>query len=66
MFDKTVDLKDVVELPSKSVSISMGRAAVTSRVAVTEYTRSGDFTECVHLLSEKPLRRPAGRRRSKE
>jgi hypothetical protein len=62
MFDKAVILKDVVELPSKTVSVALGRAAVTSRVAVTVGTKMGDFSETADLLSKKPLRRPQTRK----
>jgi hypothetical protein len=62
MFDKAVILKGVVELPSKTVSVSLGRAAVTSRVAITRGTRVSDFSESLHLLSDKPLRRPPPRK----
>lgn len=58
MFEQAVNLKDVVELPSKTVSVALGRAAITSRVTMTQYTKMGDFSESVHLLSDKPLRRP--------
>ena len=57
-----VILKDVVELPAKHVAVSMGRAAVTSRVPTTEGTRFPPFFESVPLLSTKPIRRPASRK----
>jgi hypothetical protein len=59
---KMVDLRDVVELPSKTVSITLGRAAVTSRVMMTQCTKMGDFSESLHLLSNRPLKRPQVRK----
>lgn len=62
MFIQAVNLKDIVELPSKTVSVALGRAAVTNRVPTTQYTKMGDFSDCAHLFSDKPLRRPRPRR----
>ena len=62
MFDQAANLKDIVELPSKTVSVALGRAAVTNRVTRTQYTKMGDFSESVNLLSDKPLRRPRTRK----
>jgi hypothetical protein len=59
-------LKDIVELPSKRVSVTMGRAALTNRVATTEYTANSKFSENVKYLSDKPLRRPTTRRLRKD
>jgi hypothetical protein len=57
-----VVLKNVVELPAKHVSVAIGRAAVTARVPTTLGTRQSSFSENLHILSEKPIRRPASRK----
>lgn len=62
MNETPIVLKDVVELPAKHVAVSMGRAAITSRVAITEGTRFPSFSENVSLLSTKPIRRPESRK----
>jgi len=62
MFNEAIDLKDVVELPSKTVSVALSRAAITSRVVTTQGTKMGSFAEAVDLLSDKPLRRPRPRK----
>ncbi len=62
MDETPVLLKNVVELPAKNVAVSMGRAAVTSRVATTEGARFPPLSENVSFLSAKPIRRPASRK----
>jgi hypothetical protein len=65
MTNEKIELKDLVELPAQSISMKVGRAAVTERVPVTEYTRENNFAESQDLLSEKPLKRPVTRKLSK-
>jgi hypothetical protein len=60
--EPAVDLKDIVELASKRVSVTMGRAACTDRVTTTSGTSYSDFSENMKYLSDKPLRRPEIRR----
>lgn len=61
MTDSTIQPKDTVEIPARALSIKVSRAALTSRVPLTEYTKQGDFAENEDLLSDKPLRRPLSR-----
>lgn len=65
MPDERIDLKDIVEFPSRNVSVKLSRPAVTSRVATTAFTARGEFSAAIPLLSDKPLRRPRTRKLSK-
>jgi hypothetical protein len=63
MIDEPVAiLKDIKELPSKQFSVTMGRAAITNRIATSEYTAHSSFSDNEKYLSGKPLRRPEIRR----
>lgn len=62
MTNESIDLKDLVEIAPETVSVKMGRAAVTSKVPTTVYTAQGTFNDVDQLLSQKPLRRPETRR----
>ncbi len=65
MNETPVTLKNTVELPvnpANQVSVSMGRAAVTSRTVTTVGTSVSPFSENVEFLSDRPIRRPESRR----
>jgi len=64
MPNEPVDLKDIVEIPAKSISAAMGLVMATSRMPLTEYTAASTFSDVSELLSDRPLRRPASRKLS--
>jgi hypothetical protein len=51
-----------IGIPSPATEVSVGEPAASNVMNVTRGTFKGAFEELRHLLSAKPLRRPARRR----
>jgi hypothetical protein len=62
---KPIDLKDIVELPAKRVSIVVKASPAIGPVATSQYTKPIDESSAARL-SQKPLRRQKPRRLSRD